>query len=313
MRTLLLVLAFAASALAQQAPNPDLEISLLDVQGEADVQLAANAKFDPAAKGAKLPVGASVVTGTGGMVTLGFGTNSVAVVRQETTFTVRSFAMQGGRLVANVFINPGVCNVSVKQLPQFITDFTVSTPRLTASVRGSEEEVTANGDEIPDSVVCIQDSLLARFLDRRVRRLTARSRTNSLGTFPEDLEAIANLTRSLPIGASGSERNDVNGLVQVNQWTTILPSDLGRDGSNPAMDNSGEVARCSERAQNRDLDFISRSGFRDLAEFLRTGDPQLQLPAEIDLSILHDSNQVDVHDAAHRAIDCSPFGNPIAH
>jgi len=312
MRILLLVLAIAASALAQ-APNPDLEISLLDVQGEADVQLAANANFEPATKGTKLTVGASICTGSGGMVTLAFGTNSVAVVRQATLFTVRSFAMQGGRLVANVYINPGVCNVSVKQLAQYVTDFTVSTPRLTASVRGCEEEVTANGDELPDTAVCRQHSLLARFLDGRVRRLVAGMRTNSRNASPDDLGTIANLSRILPIGGTDAERRDVEGLVMVNEGAPNLPSDLSRYGSNPAMDNTGEVAHCSERALNRDLGFISQSGFRNISEFLRSGDNAILPQAQLELSSLHDSGQFDVHDAVHRAIDCAPFGTPLAH
>lgn len=113
------------------------KIIITELKGEVDVRLPGG-DFEPATPGMELPAGATIVTGTGGGAVVAFGTNSVALVRETTMFRIDKWECPGpnNEAKAEVFIDPGVCHVSVKQLEQFKTDFRVSTPRLTCGGRG---------------------------------------------------------------------------------------------------------------------------------------------------------------------------------
>jgi hypothetical protein len=129
-------------ALNETPPEDCCSIAVIEVEGEAEVgHLKKN--WTTLKRGDVLQVGDTIVTGEDGQVAVGFlyctksvnGSrlgDSVLLVRNSTLATILSV---GGEHV-EVFIDPGISHVSVKQLAQFQTDFQVSTPRLVCSVRG---------------------------------------------------------------------------------------------------------------------------------------------------------------------------------
>jgi hypothetical protein len=110
-------------------------IMIGQVKGEVDVRI--DGKWITAEKGQILEVGDMVATGEDSEVVLYFyncppdGTGGVAIIGSNSVGEIEE---KDG--IMGVSVDPGVATVSVKQLPQFQTDFQVSTPRDVCSVRG---------------------------------------------------------------------------------------------------------------------------------------------------------------------------------
>lgn len=114
------------------------QIMIVEVKGEADVKRGD--ELLTAEKEQILQPGDEIYVGEGGQVVVafincGFGKNAddvgIAIVKGGQ---MGKIIQKDGK--AAVFFDPGVASVSIKQYPQFATDFQVSTPRLTCSVRG---------------------------------------------------------------------------------------------------------------------------------------------------------------------------------
>lgn len=112
---------------------------IAEVKGEADVRH--NGKTSPAVKGQILSMGDEIITGDDSEVSVAlfncnYGDNEnnygLALVRSDSMGSIAKTS--DGR--PTIFFDPGVANVSVKELQTFETDFQVSTPRLTCSTRG---------------------------------------------------------------------------------------------------------------------------------------------------------------------------------
>ncbi len=231
------------SGASQLPEGASLDIVIQDVRGEADVCFDPRSSWGPAVKGMAVPVGSQFCTGAGASVWLAFGTNSVALVREGSLFRIDGFGMEGDELVARVHIDPGIASVSVVQRQQFLTDFKVSTPRLTASIRGSGETVVANGDEVADRVLV--DEHFAEIVNRNGLVLGVREggSTTSNGETPHDLATRENVADVVPNGATDRETSNVEALSSTSQSTDNLGSNLtfsptsnpvaGPDGPSP--------------------------------------------------------------------------------
>jgi len=113
------------------------EIFVISVQGEVDVQVG-NGRWEPLRPGITIRPGnqrVRICAGKGAQAAVAFGTEKVKIVGQESVVTIEA-EVQGDHTERKVTQDPGVGTVSVKQLPQFQSDFQVSTPRLTVSTRG---------------------------------------------------------------------------------------------------------------------------------------------------------------------------------
>jgi hypothetical protein len=107
------------------------------VTGEVDVEI--NGEWKTAEKGQVLKAGDKVSTGEDSEIVLYFYNceielgvvDEVAIIGSNSIGELQD---KDGKL--SLYTDPGVATVSVKQLPQFQTDFQVSTPRDCASVRG---------------------------------------------------------------------------------------------------------------------------------------------------------------------------------
>lgn len=233
----LLVVALIQPLPAEDAPPDGVSLAIVvqDVRGDAEVCFDGRSAWGPVVKGMAIPVGSQLCTGAGGFVWLAFGTNSVAFVREGSLFRIDSFGMEGDELVARVHIDPGIASVSVVQREQFLTDFRVSTPRLTASIRGSGETVIANGDEVADRVFV--DEHFAEVVHRNgaVLGVAEGGATNSNGQTPHELATIENLADVTPEGATPQETRSVETLAATSQSTDVVGSNLTFSStSNPA-------------------------------------------------------------------------------
>ncbi len=234
MRTATLLL--IVCPLFAQTPLPDgasLDIVVVESMGEVDVRPSAKGEWAAASKGMKLGAGAKVCTGVGSSAAIAFGTNSVALLAECSVCEVRAFEMRGEELVASIHIDPGVAKVNVKQLALFHTDFQVSTPRLTCSVRGSTGLFVVNGgpDDQPDLVVNEEGHVSADDRD-----LSEGDRTNSDGESGYELENQENLADTTPEGSTEQETQDENLLSNTNQ---SLELDAGSLTTNTAGAPSG--------------------------------------------------------------------------
>lgn len=128
----------ANSAKEEQNACP-CQIMIVEVKGEADLRRA-DGEFLTAEKGQLLEPGDAIYTGENSQVTVAFFNCGFGNGNDDVGIAIIK-ASQMGKIIQKdgkpaVFFDPGVATVSVKQLAQFQTDFQVSTPRLTCSVRG---------------------------------------------------------------------------------------------------------------------------------------------------------------------------------
>lgn len=233
------ILALVVLSLPLLAEPPDgasLQITVTEVKGDVDVQADAKSPWTPAKQGDVIAIGSKLQTGLDSAAVLAFGTNSVAMVREGSSFEIVSFGMKGDELVAQVNINPGVASVSVKQLEQFKTDFEVSTPRLTASVRGSGETVTANGDEKPDMAYVDEDFAQVVQANGQERGVAQGGATNSNNA--GDLALAANTAGTGVVGMTAAETASADLAATTAQSTDILSSNLNGFGADPTQDTA---------------------------------------------------------------------------
>lgn len=220
--TLLLIL---CPLFAQDAPplpeGASLDIVVMEVTGEVDVRNTPGEKWGPAAAGQRLSVGAKICTGVGSSTVVAFGTNSVALVTEATLFEIRRYAMDGDKLVAQVFIDPGVTRVSVKQVAQFQTDFQVSTPRLTCSVKGTVTQVEAPGDEEPHKVFMFDGTGHVTQDSGQERTITRGETTNSENQSSNEIATRESVAGTTPYGSTAQETQDGNLLANTSQSLEI--------------------------------------------------------------------------------------------
>ncbi|MEK7866217.1 MAG: hypothetical protein AAB434_06000, partial [Planctomycetota bacterium] len=236
MRAATLCLLLSTCLCAEEAkPLPEgasLDIVVKEVKGEAEVQTAPKTNWLPLTPGLKLSPGAKICTGIDGEAVLLFGTNSVAIVTEVSTFEIRSFGMKGDELVAEAFIDPGVAHVSVKQLEQFETDFQVSTPRLTCSVRGSGYWIwSMGGAGMLDRGAC--DDHLAQIVLANLQQwvLAAGLSKDSGNDSPDDTQTREHTTDVLPDGSTPRE--------QVALLVALIANTLALDPGSLTLRSSG--------------------------------------------------------------------------
>jgi len=319
MRTLLLCLVLAGALPCQDQPLPDgasLVIVVQEVKGEVDVRTGPKEKWVPAVAGMRIPVGSKICTGIESGAVVSFGTNSVALVSECTVCSIQTFEMRGEELVAGIHLEPGVAQVSVKQLAQFHTDFQVSTPRLTCSVRGSVGWFVSQCDEIPDVVRNEEGHVGANG-----RNLAAGERTNSNRESNHELDLKDNVADTTPDGATDNEQNadqianNAGNLDPIASDSTNNTSASPSGGDNPT---NGEppVPGCDPGQIAADEAFLIEHGLGALVFFLQTGDPGHFQQAQdefdgINTQLNEDPIFQDKHAAIHRLYDCSAFGTQL--
>ena len=329
MRLLLLAPFCLSLCLLAEEPKPlpegvSLDILVQEVQGEVDVRPSAKEKWVPAAKGMKLPPGAKLCTGVGSGVAVSFGTNSVALVSECTVCEIRTFEMRGEDLVASIHLDPGRAKVSVKQLAQFHTDFQVSTPRLTCSVRGSEVDVEANtgNGNMRDSAVCTEDKATATDQAGGEHSLVENEETDSEGDSNVEIATGENLVDPVDDGSpqggqdENLEANNAGGIDLQPEDTVTNTGGAPSGTDNGTSTDVPPLDGCDPAQVAADEQFLTDHGLGALVFFLQTGDPGHLTQAQDDLDLINfNLTQGDIfldkHLAAHRLLDCSQFGSQL--
>ncbi len=278
MRTLLLSLALAGALFAQDQPLPDgasLAIVVQDAQGEVDVRVSARDKWLPASKGMRLAVGSRLCTGVESGVVVSFGTNSVALVSACSMCEIQAFEVRGEELVAKIHIEPGVAQVNVKQLPQFHTDFQVSTPRMTCSVRGSGVVVESSCDERGDTGVCIEHEAVATDQAGDEHSLVENEETNNEGQSNLEIEVFENVVDAVE-GESEPESEDENllannaGGLDLNTSDANVDSDASPSGFEGELEPPDDEEGLPHELQEA-LALLAEHGYGELIDFMREG------------------------------------------
>lgn len=327
MRTAILCLFALAPLYAQeQAPatatTPSAEVSIQSVKGDVDMESAAGKAWTAAAKGTKVPIGVKVCTGSGAEVVIGFGTSGIAIIGENSMLRVDQCAVQGSSVVIRLFVDPGVATASVKRQAMFSTDFQVSTPRLTCSVRGSAMHVIANGDEVKDTALCVEDETVVRRLRLWHEHLEQDQRIDSDRTPHRDLSARERQGFVSPFAADpngeeilqGDGRLTADQIAELAGSLDVLYADLARDGSNPQRLVDSRLCRADTIAQDESL--LNSRNFDLIVDFLRSGDPSLLPIAQSEVDFLHSAGSSDptlirVDEALHRLEHCSPYGDQL--
>ncbi|GEM_PF-1797508 len=305
MRALSACLLLGTSLFAQEAqPLPEgasLDIVVQEVRGEVEVQTAPKTKWIVPTNGLKLSPGAKLCTGVDGQAVVTFGANSVAIVTEASMFEIRSFGMKGDELVAEAFIDPGVAHVSVKQLEQFQTDFQVSTPRLTCSVRGSAYTIWSNGGAgMLDSMRC--DEHLAEVILANLQQwMIATGAIKVSGSdSPEETRTRTSTTDVTPQGSTASEQ--VARLVLLIAHTLAIdPGSLtlgaNRSPAGGDLDRLQEFVQehCSPEDIQRYLAILRDSGHETIAGFLETGNLELLGDAQGKLDDINEGRGEDAN------------------
>ncbi len=237
---ILVVLALSLPLFADPPDGASFQITVTEVKGDVDVQADAKSDWKPAKQGDVVPVGAKICTGIDSAAVLAFGSNSVAMVREASWVEIVSFGMKGDELVAQVMVNPGVCSVAVKQLEKFKTDFEVSTPRLTASVRGSGVTTHANGGptDLEDTARVDDDFATMVFPNGQERGIAQGGGTNSNNVSPTDSALAANTAGTSLLGMTNAETANADLASTTAQSTDILASNLNGFGADPTQDTA---------------------------------------------------------------------------
>lgn len=300
MRVVATLFFISTCVLAQDAaPLPEgtsLEIVVQEVRGEVEVQAAPGTKWMAAKAGQRLAAGAKIVTGVGGEAVILFGANSVAIVTEASIFEIRSFGMKGDELVAEAFIDPGVAHVSVKQLAQFQTDFQVSTPRLTCSVKGSAYTISSNGGAgLLDTARCNEH--LARVILANLQQwvVAAGLSKDTSNDTPEEGRTRDTTVDVTQRGSTASE--------QVARLILIIAHALAIDPGSLTLGTSGSPTsgrlrefveeHCSQTNIARNLAFLRNAGYDTIATFLDTGDEQLRDAAQLQLDDINEGRAED--------------------
>ena len=128
----------AASAFAQRPSDPNRAL-VLDVKGEVTAKAPGGAPA-PVTKGAELAKGQELATGVDSEVKLAFADGTVMVVNEMTQILLAELLTKGSRQAVNVALKLGEVSAQVNPKKDFQTDFKLTTPSGTASVRGTKIE-----------------------------------------------------------------------------------------------------------------------------------------------------------------------------
>lgn len=133
---LLVGLLFAAAALAQKASDPNKAL-VVDLKGDVSAK-AADGSAVAVTKGVELAKGQQLTTGVDSEAKLAFADGSVMVVSEMSQLLVADLLTSGSRSQVAVQLKMGEVAAQVNPKHAFQTDFKITTPTGTASVRGTE-------------------------------------------------------------------------------------------------------------------------------------------------------------------------------
>lgn len=132
----------AAQDKDKKAKDKKLKVTIFKVKGDVEVKSNKDAKWVKAKKGMVIVEGGGVSTSFDSSVYLKFEDYSYVVVKDMTQIKITKFLKKKATVKTNINLKIGTVKIRVKK-GDFKSDFKVSNPVCTASVKGSEWEETA--------------------------------------------------------------------------------------------------------------------------------------------------------------------------
>lgn len=176
----------AAQTTDKAEPVKELKATLAKVIGSVDVRLRGKDEWIEAREEMTLGKGAQVSTGPASRAELllsnGEGKGSVITVMSLTLLSLDEHLKSGGTIRSRLRLTFGVVRARVPPT-RLETDFRVSTPSLSCSVRGSEIEEVSHfadtGTEVRAGKLDPEHGLTCKDEVGRTRRLSSHERTDS--------------------------------------------------------------------------------------------------------------------------------------
>jgi hypothetical protein len=132
----LLFIVFTAAGLAAQTPEQKPPAVLRELSGRVEVMMPGNAEWIPAGAGMRIEQAALVSTGFRSTATLALG-NSTIVIQPLTRLSLEEIIERQGNEAVNVYLRTGRVRAEVRPPAGGTIDFTLRSPVVTASVRGT--------------------------------------------------------------------------------------------------------------------------------------------------------------------------------
>jgi hypothetical protein len=131
-----LFIAFTAAGIAAQTPGQKPQAVLRELSGRVEVMMPGSAEWVPAGAGMTIEQAALVSTGFRSTAILALG-NSTIVIQPLTRLSLEEIIERQGNEQVNVYLRTGRVRAEVRPPARGKTDFTVRSPVVTASVRGT--------------------------------------------------------------------------------------------------------------------------------------------------------------------------------
>jgi hypothetical protein len=134
--SVLLFIAFMAAGLGAQTPGQIPEVVLLELSGRVEVKTPGSAEWVPAGAGMRIEQAAIISTGFRSTALLALG-NSTIVIQPLTRLSLEEILAQQGNEQVNVYLRTGRVRAEVRPPAGGTANFSVRSPTVTASVRGT--------------------------------------------------------------------------------------------------------------------------------------------------------------------------------
>ncbi|MFH1023735.1 MAG: FecR domain-containing protein [Planctomycetota bacterium] len=239
----------ANEAAAPGAPAADkLTVTIHSVEGDVDVRKPAG-EWAAANAGQVIEEGWEISTGFKSKAVLLFGDTSVAIVKPLTQLTINRFVKREKTAETLLDVKIGTLRVHVKE-GELKSDFKVSTPQLTASVRGTIWQISSSRS-CGDRISGYQGRVVAQNFQGMNRSVGAGERTdNALARTIETMQ-LQRLFSVLPV--AGLTTNETSNTGARSDQGASSPGDLTDTASPGTTHASGGGAGATEGGTARNI------------------------------------------------------------
>jgi hypothetical protein len=167
----------------------------IELTGKVEVKTAGSAVWVTAAPGMEITRDTVVSTGFKSTARMGLG-NSVITIRPLTRLTLEEIAQRGNEEAVDLYLETGRVRAEVTPPSGGKTDFTVRSPSVTASVRGTAFEFDTRQIQVENGLVLFTGTTgQAVYVDAGERSYVSETQSRLIPPFESD---IALLTPNLP-------------------------------------------------------------------------------------------------------------------
>jgi hypothetical protein len=169
---------------------------ILEIQGKADIRESGSPDWKPAAEGDIITKGAVISTGFRSTVVISLGASRVTV-HPVTALTLEELIRRDGTEEARVFLRSGRVRIDVNRPEGLASEFTVRSPVITASVRGTNFEFDGRRLWVNEGTVLLANNYGQRvYVDEGQRSYIDENNSNRV--VPPIETEIASLRPRLP-------------------------------------------------------------------------------------------------------------------